>query len=58
MNCWVTEDGELAGRVRWSTVDGDSDTSMLRGVTDLVNEAQRFLRRVSQGRHNGATAGP
>ena len=58
MNCWVREDGELAGRVRWSTVDGEHETRMLRGVADLVDEAQKFLRRVSQGRQKGEAAGP
>ena len=43
MNCWVREDGELAGRVRWSTVDGEHETRMLRGVADLVDEAQEIL---------------
>jgi hypothetical protein len=47
MHCWVREDGELAGRVRWSTIDGDQGTTMLGGLTDLVNEAENFLHRVS-----------
>jgi hypothetical protein len=49
MHCWVREDGELAGRVRWSTMDGDQGTTMLGNVTDLVNEAESFLHRVSHG---------
>jgi hypothetical protein len=58
MHCWVREDGELSGRVRWSTVDGDEETRMLGSVTDLVNETQNFLRRVSHGRLDEGTAGP
>jgi hypothetical protein len=51
MRCWVREDGELAGRVRWSTVDGDQETVMVGGAAGLVNEAQNFLRRLSRCRH-------
>ena len=58
MHCWVREDGELAGRVRWSTIDGYDETRMLGGVADLVNEAKEFLLRVSQGRHDEGVAGP
>jgi hypothetical protein len=58
MHCWVREDGELAGRVRWSTIDGYDETRMLGGVADLVNEAKEFLLRVSQGRHDEGEAGP
>ena len=43
MRCWVTEDGTLVGRVRWSTVNGDHDGRTLASSTDLMNEANRFL---------------
>jgi hypothetical protein len=58
MYCWVREDGEVAGRVRWSIVDGDPETRMLGGVTDLVNETQNFLRQVIHGRQDDEIAGP
>ncbi|HEY6429065.1 MAG TPA: hypothetical protein VIX84_17735 [Acidimicrobiales bacterium] len=57
MHCWVMEDGELAGRVQWATVDGDEESRMLGSLTDFVNEAQYFLRRVRQGRHGEEGAG-
>ena len=50
MRCWVREDGELTGRVRWSTVDGDNGTKTLGGSADLVREARAFLQRVSRCR--------
>jgi hypothetical protein len=50
MHCWVREDGELAGRVQWATVDGDEDSRMLGSLNDFVNEARHFLQRVRQGR--------
>jgi len=49
MRCWVREDGELTGRVRWSTVDGRCATRTLGGAADLVQEARTFLRRVGRG---------
>jgi len=58
MHCWVREDGELAGRVRWSTIGGDEETMMSGDATDLVNEAWNFLRRVRRGRHDEGAAGP
>lgn len=50
MRCWVREDGELTGRVRWSTVDGEQKSRMLGGTADLIGEARAFLLRVRGGR--------
>lgn len=58
MRCWVREDGELAGRVRWSTVHGDQEIRLLGGADDVVDEVQQFLRRVGSRRRNPSVSAP
>lgn len=58
MRCWVREDGEVAGRVRWSTVDGDNENTTLGSAAGLVREVRSFLRRVAGEKPEGHDGGP
>lgn len=58
MRCWVRGDGEVAGRVRWFTVDGDNESSTLGTVEGLVHEVQSFLKRVTRGHEDEDDRGP
>ena len=55
MHCWVREDGQVTGRVRWSTIGGDEETLMIGDAADLVNEARHFLQHVRLGPHDEET---